>query len=141
MNQFEEQLRQLRPAPLPAGLRQRLEQAVAPTRPLLTLRWPAWATAAAGIVLLAVGLRLFTISPTTPATVASAANSKCPPTLLRVLCSQRDEGLVLVNATTPYRQVRRRYVDLYTWDRCLEGARMNYSVPSEEVVLMPVAVY
>jgi len=141
MNEFEEQLRQLRPAPIPARLSRRLEQAVAPGR-WYELRWPAWAAATAALVLLLVGVKLrFSVPGRLPVEVAQVAAADCPPEVLRVLCGQRDEGIVLVAATTPYRQVRRRYVDLYTWDHCLRGARQDYSVAAEEVVLLPVAVY
>jgi hypothetical protein len=137
---LDNELRQLVPAPLPARVQRRLDE-IGAAPPWFVVRWPVWATALVTVVVM-VGLRSWTVPPVLPAKVArELAALDCPPRVLRVLCSEREEGLVLINQTTPYRQVRRRYVELYTWDHCRTGTRLDYSVPAEEVVLTPVAVY
>jgi hypothetical protein len=141
LHQLETELHQLAPAPLPARVQRRLDE-IGAAAPWYVVRWPVWSTALATT---AVAVALLSLPATPPSsgprktTVARVAD--CPPSVLRVLCSERDEGVVLVNQTTPYRQTRRRYVDLYTWDHCLPGARLDYSKPAEEVVFTPITVY
>jgi hypothetical protein len=138
--QLEAELRQLQPAPLPATVQRRLD-VMGARSPWYVVRWPVWSTALATAAV-AVALRTLPATPpAAPGPQPVAHATTCPPKVLRVLCGERDEGLILVNQTQPYRQVRRRYVELYTWDHCLPGSRLDCSVPAEEVVLTPVAVY
>jgi len=155
LHELEQELRQLRPAPVPPRLGQRLRAAVvAQPRSWLGLRWPECAAVAAAAVILVLAVAVWRmpvstedvarieVKPPLPQSEsAEASDENCVPSVLRMLCSQRDEGIVLVNQTIPYRQVRRRYIALYSWDHCLEGTRLDYAMPTEEVTFVPVAVY
>lgn len=145
IDQLETELRQLRPAPLPATTQRRLDK-ITVRPPWHLVRWPVWGTAlaAATATVIVTLLDKPTTShdaPRTPLISQKPVKTDCPPSVLRVLTKEHDEGLVLVNRNTPYRKLRRQYVDLYTWDQCPPGTRLDYSVAAEELVLTPVAVY
>jgi hypothetical protein len=54
-----------------------------------------------------------------------------------LLYDLQDEGLVLLEDNTPGRRVRARYVDTYTWKNPATNASVKWSVPREEVRVLP----
>lgn len=54
-----------------------------------------------------------------------------------LLYDLKDEGPVFLEDSTPARRVRARYVDTYTWRNPATNASLKWSVPREEVRVMP----
>lgn len=54
-----------------------------------------------------------------------------------LLYDLQDEGPVLLEDNTPGRRVRARYVDTYTWKNSATNASFKWSVPREEVRVLP----
>lgn len=74
-----------------------------------------------------------------PATALAAAPRDVfePVKAANVLYDLQDEGLVLLDDQTPARRVRARYVDTYTWQNPSNGASLRWSVPRDEVRMVP----
>jgi hypothetical protein len=56
------------------------------------------------------------------------------------LIDAKDEGLVYSEDEEPQRQVRMVYLERHTWTNPRTGAVVEFEVPREDVVLMPVAM-
>ena len=54
-----------------------------------------------------------------------------------LLYDLQDEGLVLLEDNTPVRRMRARYVDTYTWKNPATNASLTWSVPRDEVRMVP----
>ena len=52
-----------------------------------------------------------------------------------------DEGVVTLPDGTPARQLRSRYVDTITWSNASSTAQLKWSVPREEIRLIPIRAY
>jgi uroporphyrinogen-III synthase len=70
-----------------------------------------------------------------------AADALRPVKAANVLYDLRDEGVVLLEDNTPARQVRARYVDTYTWRNPATNASMKWSVPRDEVRVLPASFH
>ena len=55
-----------------------------------------------------------------------------------VLVSARDEGLVTLEDGTPARRERLQFVDTITWKNPRTNSSLRWSVPREEVRIVPV---
>ncbi len=134
---------------------------------LRSWKWFSWQMAAAASVALAVSLGVWRWqSAGSPAPVApeqvlaknaitpaeDAAVPAAPPPASRALAARdsyrpvkaanvlydlQDEGPVLLEDNTPARRVRARYVDTYTWKNPATNASLKWSVPRDEVRVMP----
>lgn len=75
---------------------------------------------------------------------ASAASASAADDLLKpiaaenLLLTARDEGLVTLDDGTPARRERLQYVDTITWKNPRTNASLTWSVPREEVRIVPV---
>ncbi|WP_415908306.1 hypothetical protein [Oleiharenicola sp. Vm1] len=58
-----------------------------------------------------------------------------------VLYDLQDEGPVLLEDNTPARRIRARYVDTYTWKNPATNASLKWSVPRDEVRVMPASFH
>jgi hypothetical protein len=58
-----------------------------------------------------------------------------------VLYDLQDEGPVLLEDHTPARRVRARYVDTYTWKNPATNASLKWSVPRDEVRVLPASFH
>ena len=58
-----------------------------------------------------------------------------------VLYDVRDEGVVFLEDNTPARAVRARYVDTYTWKNPATNASLKWSVPRDEVRVLPASFH
>ncbi|MBA3849803.1 MAG: hypothetical protein C0502_07380 [Opitutus sp.] len=58
-----------------------------------------------------------------------------------VLYDLQDEGPVLLEDNTPARRVRARYVDTYTWKNPATNASLKWSVPRDEVRVLPASFH
>ena len=169
MNDFSEietELKKLRPAPVRAELRTRIEEELAQ---------PAMETASSGVIRqgrsaranwLSLGLGLGVAAaagllmlarvrdsqqPTRQERVAAVTPSRGKPAtgtdarllpagLTEVVYNTRDEGLqFLEGATQPVRRMRYQTHETLRWRNPETGASLRVSYPSEEVVLIPVA--
>lgn len=114
------QIRRDDPAPA-RELAQTAPQPAAPAAPAPDLAAPASATASGD-------RRLATARPRDAYRPVKAAN---------VLYDLQDEGSVVLEDNTPARRVRARYVDTYTWKNPATNASFKWSVPRDEVRVLP----
>jgi len=73
-----------------------------------------------------------------PANAGEAAPAFRPVAAENVLYAAQDEGLVALADGTPARRVRSSYVDTITWKNPRNNASLRWSVPREEVRVVPV---
>jgi hypothetical protein len=80
--------------------------------------------------------------PIRPATQRDLPGSKSAQEIAatNVLYDLKDEGTVLVNGDTPARRVRYRYVDTYTWKNPRTNASLKWSVPRDEIRVLPAVL-
>jgi hypothetical protein len=76
-------------------------------------------------------------SPAPDGSLANAAAFK-PVAAENLLVEARDEGYVTLDDGTTARRVRRSYVDTITWQDPRTNASLVWSVPREEVRVVPV---
>jgi len=72
---------------------------------------------------------------------ATPTNTYRPVKAANVLYDLQDEGLVLLEDNTPARRVRARYVDTYTWKNPATNASLKWSVPRDEVRVLPASFH
>jgi hypothetical protein len=58
-----------------------------------------------------------------------------------VLYDLKDDGEVYLGGDAPVRRVRYRYVDTYTWRNPATNASLKWSVPREEVRVLPASLH
>lgn len=80
-----------------------------------------------------------------PAQVASTdpvapASTYRPVRASNVLYDLKDEGVVYLDDRTPARQMRYRYLDTYTWKNPKNNASVKWSMPRDEVRVMPASL-
>ncbi|MBI5771612.1 MAG: hypothetical protein HZA93_27810 [Verrucomicrobia bacterium] len=152
--QLEAELKRLRPAAPSRELLARLERELACSEnagsvsaAVVRRRSRAWWLAAAALPIAAAITLLVTFRarhelPVTPPVTATLTVSE--PALFKpvaaenVLYSARDEGLVTLDDGTPARRERLRYVDTITWKNPQTNASVRWTVPREEVRVVPV---
>jgi hypothetical protein len=114
-------------------------------------KWHGWralgAVAAIALVAavswmsLSVGVRPSTVtSPVQPAAISAAAPAYQPVAAANVLYDLKDEGLVYVDGSTPARRLRYRYLDTYTWKNSRNNASLKWSVPRDEIRVLPTSL-
>jgi hypothetical protein len=137
LERFEAELRRLRPAaPAPAlAVRIGRELAAAPARGPLAPVHRIWAVvlpaAAAAVALLAQFV------PPAPARNADDVTLK-PVAAENLLIAARDEGLVTLGDGTTARRERLQFVDTIVWRNPRTHASLTWTVPREEVRVVPV---
>jgi hypothetical protein len=130
-------------------------------------RFPIWSNwplaAAAALVLLAAtgvwrGLTAPRVAPQdSPAQAATGATAPAAPRAASgdtasaghyrpvgaasVLYDLKDDGDVYLSDNTPARRVLYRYVDTYTWKNPATNASLKWSVPREEVRVLPASLH
>ena len=133
LEKLEAELTALRPAAPSRELHARVARELTPaSRPIV---WWAWSAVPAAI---AAALVLTFIVSNRPATAGEAAPAFRPVAAENVLYAARDEGLVTLADGTPARRVRSSYVDTITWKNPRNNASLRWSVPREEVRVVPV---
>lgn len=159
--ELENELRALRPRSVTNGLIQRIEQELAraaqlrvlpsPSYPrpssfatggvLMVNRMVGWACAAAFVA----GLGYLSVAPPLSlrqlAAAAHAAPAGTPATQENVVLGTQDEGIVTLDDGTTARRYRIQSVDKVTWTLPQNKASVQWSVPREDVQLVPVAYY
>ena len=152
---LESELKRLRPAsPSPALVARvgaSLERKSGPRAS--GMRWWFWAAlpAAAAVAMLLVRFssgeraeRPAAVAESRPAAAVSdqgddALRDRLKPVAAEnVLVSARDEGVVTLDDGTPARRERFQFVDTYTWKNPHTRTSLTWSVPREEVRVVPV---
>jgi hypothetical protein len=70
----------------------------------------------------------------------SAALSETPDRSETELVETQDVGVIYDDTDEPQRQVRMVYLERHTWTNPQTGAVVEFEVPREDIVLMPVAM-
>jgi hypothetical protein len=85
--------------------------------------------------------------PSPPASLVSAAAAPVaaahyrPVGAASVLYDRQEDGDVYLSGQTPVRRVRYRYVDTYTWRNPATNASLKWSVPREEIRVLPASLH
>jgi len=64
-----------------------------------------------------------------------------PVAATNVLYDLKDEGLVNVDGDTPVRRLRYRYMDTYTWKNPRNNSSLKWSVPRDEIRVLPASLH
>ncbi|MEO6002020.1 MAG: hypothetical protein ABIZ04_20630 [Opitutus sp.] len=136
---LESELSALRPAQPSADLQLRLAQIRPVARTTArALRWSWLALPAAA----ALTLAYFNATPTAPsnaAPVVTASPTFKPVSAKNVLLDSRDDGYATLTDGTPVHRTREIYLDTITWKNPQTKASLTWSVPREEIRIIPVA--
>lgn len=164
-SELENQLRGLRPAQPSATLEEKIAAELCVPQPLAlapartgqlrtagTLDTPranpwlgllhrlGWAAAGAAAAVLVLSPR----APSTPTEnstpPASLALREEPDASSEEFIEAADEGVVLDADATPQRQMRVTYLERHTWTNPATGAVIEFEIPREDVVRMPLAM-
>jgi len=149
LSQFEAELRGLRPAAPPSRMFARLERELVVSPRRAPLAWWIWAgalpVAAALAVMITLAVKQVGVRGAKPMTGSDGAGAMPPglasfkPTAAEnLLYAAEDEGLVTLADGTPARRERLSYVDTITWTNSRTKASVRWSVPREEVRVVPV---
>lgn len=88
----------------------------------------------------AVAVTPVTVAPVAKVPVAPVeAHAYQPVAAANVLYDLKDEGAVKTDDNTQARQVRARYVDTYTWKNPRTNASLKWTVPRDEVRVIPAS--
>ncbi|MEO6569219.1 MAG: hypothetical protein ABIO94_10695 [Opitutaceae bacterium] len=135
LKSLEEELRQLRPRDPSVHLVRRLDLAmIKPRRGGKS--WMLWVAFPA-----AAGLGLLALNVETLSSIAAKSQSTAsfkPVAAENLLLDASDEGYTTFEDGTPARRVRRSYIDTITWKDPRTNASLTWSVPREEVRVIPV---
>lgn len=145
LQDFEAELKRLRPQAPSRGLAGRVERELG-AAPAATGRpwwWLAALPAAAAMAFFVVARapeRAVPPAPVAPVAVADDVRPVLKPVAAEnVLYAARDEGIVMLADGTAARRERWQYVDTITWKNPRTNASLKWSMPREEVRIVPVA--
>lgn len=146
LQQLEAELRRLRPAAVRPALVDRVRQELAAPkataeRSRLHWRWPVLLPVAAALaIVLIMSSRVGRSKAAHEAPGSSENGAEMKPIAAEnVLVAEQDEGLITLDDGTMARRARLRYVDTITWRNSRTHASLTWTVPREEVRIVPVA--
>ena len=144
LHHLEAELKRLQPATPSRQLAARIGRELAPPprqSPVFWWLWRAALPAVALAILIVIAMRRDASRPPLPKTAAAleAGDVLKPVAAENVLYSARDEGLVTLDDGSPARRERLNYVDTITWRNPRTNASLKWSVPREEVRIVPVS--
>ncbi|HUR59747.1 MAG TPA: hypothetical protein VM029_18655 [Opitutaceae bacterium] len=152
LDQFEAELKRLHPAPPSRAVAARIESELGRGRmPRVNFQW-LWSAVlpiAAAVTLLTVvpgqrpagrpgGIKMAANPAATQPAAPGVESAFKPVAAENVLYAARDEGLVTLDDGTTARRERLNYVDTITWRNPRTNASLTWSVPREEVRVIPV---
>jgi len=148
LSQLEAELKSLRPVAPSPELLARLghELDASRHRHVIRVRW-FWAAVLPIAAALAVMIRFSALrdagdrTPVPAQTAAADASTSAPFQPIaaeNLLYAAEDEGLVTLSDGTPARRERLNYLDTITWKNPRTNASVRWSVPREEVRVVPV---
>lgn len=145
LQKLEAELRRLRPVRARPEIATRLEArlAVSSRGKLLRYTWAVVPLAAAAAVLFMIAPDRNRVSPTAENFTATTPASEVEPAFQpvateNVLLDACDEGLVLLADGTPARRTRAAYLDTIVWQNPATNASLSWSVPREEIRVVPI---
>ena len=132
----------------------RIDHSVIFRRAWRWMRWPA-AVAAAVVLALVTTRQPNSVKPIADQTAHSVSGTATAPIAAtttdpdlykpvsaeNVLYDSRDEGLVTLDDGTAAHRVFQRYLDTYTWRNPRTNASLRWTVPRDEVRIVPVRAY
>ena len=139
LQQLEAELKRLSPVAPSAAVRARLALELAPRRrraPILRFGWVVLPIAAG--VVLAVALSPAK-RPAASGTASAPALRFKPVAAQNILIDSQDEGTATLADGTVVRRTRESYLDTITWKNPRTNASLTWSVPREEVRVVPVS--
>lgn len=145
LHDFEAELTRLQPAAPSRALEQRIERELrtAPAQPAgVRVHWVwfvALPTAAAVAILLSRPVSQQPAGGSMAKAPPASAEVLKPVAAENVLYSARDEGLVVLEDGTPARRERLQFVDTITWKNPRTNASLRWTVPREEVRVVPIS--
>lgn len=80
-------------------------------------------------------------TPATAPRALAATDTYRPVKAANVLYDLKDEGPAMLDDNTPGRRIRARYVDTYTWKNPATNASLKWSVPRDEVRVLPASFH
>lgn len=143
LQQLEAELQRLRPRRPSPQLQARLTARLAPRRSAVWW-WAALPLAAAVAVAFAPWFRPTDVQAPVAATTRVAPMADAAPDEYRpvaaenLLYATQDEGVVTLTSGAQARRVRNSYVDTITWRNPRTNASLRWSVPRDEVRVVPV---
>ena len=142
---FEAELVKLTPRGPSRDLLRRLEAELSPRNSRVIRRWWPAAIALPLAAAMAVAVAVSWHRVQMPAAVTAArppaaipANVLKPVSAAKVLYALSDEGIVTFNDGTRARRERLEYLDTITWENPRTHASLTWSVPREEVRVVPI---
>lgn len=149
LQKIEDELKCLRPARVPASLMARMQRELGPALAPVAAKtnairwWWVAALPAAAAVLLIFNLMARKAGADRPvgavSTVAAPSDETLKPVAAEnVLYAAEDEGIVTLDDGRPARRERLHFVDTVTWRNPRTHASLTWSVPREEVRIVPV---
>jgi hypothetical protein len=136
LDNLEAELMRLRPRALRPGFRSRVERALGRPRRISD----AWIWVSVPAAALFAAAALFwgrpSAGPVAPTPVAEAAFK--PVGIRDVLVNSRDEGYVVLADGRTARRMIEAHVDTITWRNPRSAASIQWSVPREELRIVPV---
>lgn len=148
LQQLEAELKRLRPAAPSRQLLARLDRELAAPARRAAPTWWLWAgalpIAAALAVMITLAARRDSPRPANAPQEIAAVPALAPAAFQpvaaeNVLYAAQDDGLVTLADGTPARRERLNYVDTITWKNPRTNASVRWSVPREEVRVVPVS--
>lgn len=142
---LEAELQQLRPIAPSAALRANIAKQLAMRRRHRVGRWaalPLAAAAAVALLLMPSRRPAATVAASAPVAGMEAEPSDAgfdPVAAENVLVDTLDEGLVTLANGAPARQFRQVYVDTITWRNARTNASLRWTLPREEVRVLPIS--
>jgi hypothetical protein len=133
LHSLESELSRLRPAGLRRVFADRMEGAL-DRRRLAPFRWIWLSLPLAAAVAFALGWPRRTAAPQQPAPAASFE----PVDVRDVLVSARDEGYVTLADGRPARRLIEAHLDTIVWRNPKSAASIKWSVPREELKIVPI---
>lgn len=143
LKELEAELRGLELAAPSRRLMARIERDLAAAEEpggAMRLRW-LWTVAlpAAAVVALMVTFGGRAVKSPRQGEAVAEMNLMKPVAAENVLIAAEDEGLVTLSDGTPARRARLQYVDTITWKNPRTNASLTWTVPREEVRVVPIA--
>ncbi len=148
LQQLEAELKSFRPVAPSPRLAARIERELAPAvparrrRPPSALLWFWAALPAAAALAIAIGAIMRRDLEPAKTSRASSPETRAvlkPVAAENVLYSATDEGLVTLDDGTRARRERLNYVDTITWKNPRTNASLKWTVPREEIRVVPVS--